>query len=130
MPPLLFVKMNLDGSCVGNSCGDMGVIRDSLDRFIMAFILPLGQGISNLAEASSFFFVLKGCVPWRIHEEVQEIKKLVIDHGVITRHYFRVYTQYINLPTTIRGLITTYKWQFPSFRVKMRKLERLQYKPP
>ncbi|KAG5620548.1 hypothetical protein H5410_005766, partial [Solanum commersonii] len=71
-----------------------------------------------------------------------EIKKLVIDHGVITRHCFieankvaeklasishnidviKVYTQYIDLPTTIRGLLTTDRWQFPSFRVKMRKL--------
>uniref|UniRef100_M0ZK97 RNase H family protein n=1 Tax=Solanum tuberosum TaxID=4113 RepID=M0ZK97_SOLTU len=145
--------MNSDGSCVGNSCGGGGVIRDSLGRFIMAFILPLGQGTSNLAEASSFLFGLKWCVdnghtfilgetdslllqncindswkvPRRKHEEVQEIKKLVIDHEVITRHCFReankvadklasmshntdaikVYTQYRDLPTTIRGLLTT-----------------------
>ncbi|KAK4729756.1 hypothetical protein R3W88_022744 [Solanum pinnatisectum] len=102
-------------SCVGNSCGGGGVIRDSLGRFIMSFILPLGQGTSNLVEDSSFLFGLKWCVdnghtfilgetdslllqncindsrkvPMRIHEEVQEIKKLVIDHGVITRHCFR-----------------------------------------
>lgn len=59
-PPMLFVKLNTDGSCNNGACGGLGgVVRDDMGRFIMAIILPLGQGTSNWAEAYSFLLGLK-----------------------------------------------------------------------
>ncbi|XP_059292579.1 uncharacterized protein LOC132046049 [Lycium ferocissimum] len=114
-PPLLFVKLNSDGSGVGSSSGGGGVVRDSMGNFIMSFILPLGIGTSNTAEANAFLFGLKWCIdngynliiaetdslllrnciseslvtPWRIKETVEEIRKLVLRHDIIVKHCFR-----------------------------------------
>ncbi|OIT27624.1 hypothetical protein A4A49_25771 [Nicotiana attenuata] len=103
-PPPLYVKLNTDGSCIHGTCGGGGVVRDALGRFIMAFTMPLGQGTSNSAEASSFLFGLEWCIrkgynlvigetdsmllqncindtvstPWRLEETVNNIKKIVM----------------------------------------------------
>ncbi|WMV19692.1 hypothetical protein MTR67_013077 [Solanum verrucosum] len=61
-PSSPFVKMNSDGTCVRNSSGGGGIVRDSNGNCIMAFILPLGNGTSNTAEASAFLFGLKWCI--------------------------------------------------------------------
>lgn len=53
------MKLNTDGSCIGESSGGGGVVRDSNGNCIMAFILPLGNGTSNTAEAKTFLFGLK-----------------------------------------------------------------------
>lgn len=41
-----FVKMIFKGSCVGNSSGGGGLVRDPMGKYIMAFILPLEIGTS------------------------------------------------------------------------------------
>ncbi|XP_049401641.1 uncharacterized protein LOC125865486 [Solanum stenotomum] len=43
------MKLNTDGSCIGESSGGGGVVRDSNGNCIMAFILSLGNGTSNTA---------------------------------------------------------------------------------
>lgn len=61
-PPILFVKLKSDGSCIGGHCSGGGVIRDGLGRFIMAFSNPLGQGTSDWAEAWALMFGLTGAL--------------------------------------------------------------------
>lgn len=45
--PILFVKLNSDGSYKNGECGGGGVVRDSLGKVIMAYSIPFGQGTSN-----------------------------------------------------------------------------------
>ncbi|XP_060200551.1 uncharacterized protein LOC132628804 [Lycium barbarum] len=88
-PPLLFVKMNLDGSCVGSSSGGGGVVRDSMGNFIMSFILPLGIGTSNTAEANAFLFGLKWCIDNGYNLIIAETDSLLlrncISESLVTR---------------------------------------------
>lgn len=113
-PPLLSMKMNIDGSCIGESSGGGGVVRDSNGNCIMAFILPLGNGSSNTAEARAFHFSLKWCIdngnslittetdsllllnsilnicstPWRMREIVDEIRELILRYNIQIKHCF------------------------------------------
>ncbi|KAH0679898.1 hypothetical protein KY284_020983 [Solanum tuberosum] len=99
------MKLNTDGSCMGESSGECGVVRDSNGNCIMAFILPLGNRTSNTAEAKAFLFDLKWCIanghifttvetdslillnnilnlwstPWKMRETVEEIRELTSD---------------------------------------------------
>ncbi|KAK4717700.1 hypothetical protein R3W88_016038 [Solanum pinnatisectum] len=114
-PPCLFVKMNSNGSCVGNSTGGGGIVRDSMGTCLMAFLLPLGRGTNNTAETDAFIFGLRWCIknghshiitetdslllrncinnswstPLRIKESVKEIRILIWRHDVIINHYFK-----------------------------------------
>ncbi|XP_070046145.1 uncharacterized protein [Nicotiana tomentosiformis] len=114
-PPLLFIKLNSDGSCVNGNCGGGGVVRDNCGKMFMAYAIPMSQGTSNLAEAETLLFGLKWCVqqgygliigetyslllhnctqgicstPWRIKSVVMEVKTLVEQKGLIIRHCFR-----------------------------------------
>lgn len=40
-PPILFLKLNNDGSCIDGICGAGGVVRDSGGRMLMAYTPPL-----------------------------------------------------------------------------------------
>lgn len=42
-PPILFVKLNSDGSCIDGKCGVGGVIRDFGGKFIMACSIHWGM---------------------------------------------------------------------------------------
>lgn len=109
--PLLFVKMNNDGSCVNGMCGGGGVVRDNHGKVLMAYSMPLGHGTSNWAEAVAFLFGLKWCIEqghvliigktdslllhrcimgeWRIEGNVKEIRKLMEGRSIFTKHCFR-----------------------------------------
>ncbi|WMV39129.1 hypothetical protein MTR67_032514 [Solanum verrucosum] len=109
------MKLNMDGSCIGESSGRGGVVRDSNGNCIMAFILPLGNGTSNTAEAKAFLFGLKWCIanghifttvetdsllllnsilnlwstPWRMRKTVEEIRELILRHNIQINHCYR-----------------------------------------
>ncbi|KAG5586257.1 hypothetical protein H5410_046691 [Solanum commersonii] len=42
--PLLFVKLDNDGSCISCNCGDGGVIRTSTCNLVMAYSILMGRG--------------------------------------------------------------------------------------
>ncbi|OIT37319.1 putative ribonuclease h protein [Nicotiana attenuata] len=175
-PPILFVKLNSDGSCVNGECGARGVIRDCIGNFMMAFSKPLGQGTSNWAEACALLFgsnwciqkghnliigetdslLLQNCVtgtwpsPWRIANNVRQLKTLVHNNGIIIRHCFKeanrvadrmaslshktvavyINTNFETLPRQVKGLLNTDRWNLPTFRVMKRKPSKLIYEPP
>ncbi|XP_070036476.1 uncharacterized protein [Nicotiana tomentosiformis] len=175
-PPILFVKLNSDGSCRNGECGGGGLVRDSLCKFIMAYSISLGQCTSSWAEACAFLFGIKWCIekrfnliigeinsmllqncisgswtiPWRIKEAVQDIKKLINRQDIFTNHCFReanqvadrmaslshnqenqyICTNFCSLPSQIKGLLNTYRWQMLSFRVKKRRPSMLTFDPP
>ncbi|XP_075082606.1 uncharacterized protein LOC142166877 [Nicotiana tabacum] len=175
-PPILFVKLNSDGSCRNGECGGGGLVRDSLCKFIMAYSISLGQCTSSWAEACAFLFGIKWCIekrfnliigeinsmllqncisgnwtiPWRIKEAVQDIKKLINRQDIFTNHCFReanqvadrmaslshnqenqyICTNFCSLPSQIKGLLNTYRWQMLSFRVKKRGPSMLKFDPP
>ncbi|XP_070001998.1 uncharacterized protein [Nicotiana sylvestris] len=64
-PPLLFVKLNSDGSCKDGICGGGGIVRNSMGTLIMAYSIPLGAGTNNWAEAKAMLFGLKWCIKRR-----------------------------------------------------------------
>ncbi|XP_075085124.1 uncharacterized protein LOC142168347 [Nicotiana tabacum] len=114
-PPPLIMKLNSDGSCLDGNCRGGGIVRGSDRCIIMAYLLPLGPGTSNTAEASALLYGLKWCInygfnsiiretdslilqnsvtgqwdiPWRISDIVEEIKLLVNTHDIKTRHCYR-----------------------------------------
>ncbi|KAK6781530.1 hypothetical protein RDI58_019326 [Solanum bulbocastanum] len=109
------MKLNDDGYCIRESSRGGGVVRNSNGNYIMAFILPLGNGTSNTVEAKVFLFGLKWCIanehiftiveidslillnsilnlwstPWRIRETVDEIKELILKHNIQINHCYR-----------------------------------------
>ncbi|KAH0671069.1 hypothetical protein KY289_025562 [Solanum tuberosum] len=109
------MKLNTGGSCIGESSGGGGVVRDSNGNCIMAFILPLGNGTSNIAEPKAFLSGLKWCIanehifttvetdsllllnsilnlwstPWRMRETVEEIRELILIHNNQINHCYR-----------------------------------------
>lgn len=173
---ILFLKLNNDGSCIDGICGAGGVVRDSRGRMLMAYILPLGLGTSNWAESCALLFGLKWCIQrgnrliigeidslilhncisgnwsilWRIADCIRELRIMVEEHGIVTRHRFReankvadklafmshsteevcIYTEFDTLSRQIRGLLNADRWQLPSFRVKRRRSSLLTYESP
>ncbi|KAH0632683.1 hypothetical protein KY284_035469 [Solanum tuberosum] len=108
------MKLNTDGSCIRESSGGGGVVRDSNGNCIMAFILPLGNGTSNTAEEKAFLFLLKWCIanghifttvetdslllnsilnlwstPWRMRKTVDEIIELILRHNIQFNQCYR-----------------------------------------
>ncbi|WMV18303.1 hypothetical protein MTR67_011688 [Solanum verrucosum] len=81
---------------------------------------------------------------------IQEIMKIVEDHGYHISHCFReankpadklaslshgaeeihVFNSFSSLPKQVRGLINMDRWEFPSFRMKPVKPSYLVYEPP
>ncbi|XP_060201911.1 uncharacterized protein LOC132630347 [Lycium barbarum] len=168
--------MNSDGSCRGNSNGGRGVVRDSLSKCIMTFILPLGEETNNTVEIKAFLFALKWCIenghnmivtetdslllkncisenwsmPWNIRETIKDIKLFIHGNNVIIEHCFReankatdklaslshctdtvkVINNTSSLPRHVKGLLNMDRWQFPSFRVRRRKLGVIYFDPP
>ncbi|XP_060170788.1 uncharacterized protein LOC132601740 [Lycium barbarum] len=114
-PPIPFVKVNSDGSCINSNCGGGGVVRYYTGKTLMAYSLPLGQGNSNWAEAHALLFGLQWCieqgmsfimgetdslliqkctqgdwtVPWRISETISKIQTLIQGRGITIQHCFR-----------------------------------------
>ncbi|KAK4723416.1 hypothetical protein R3W88_026195 [Solanum pinnatisectum] len=152
------MKLNTDGSCIGESSGGGGVVRDSNGNCIMAFILPLGNGTSNTAERKAFLIGLKWCIanghifttvetdsllllnsilnlwstPWRMKEMVDEIREVadkLSSYSHLTNTTI-VLTDTSDLQAHVKGLLNLDKWQFPSFRIKKRKPSLIYYDPP
>ncbi|WMV35109.1 hypothetical protein MTR67_028494, partial [Solanum verrucosum] len=108
-PPRNCTKLNNDGSCVQESCGGGGIIRDSQGNMMIAYSLGLDQGTSNMVEACALLYGLKWCVsggydrvwgetnslllvkcingewrtPWRLDKLIQEAQQIVESHGFI-----------------------------------------------
>ncbi|XP_059277807.1 uncharacterized protein LOC132031987 [Lycium ferocissimum] len=114
-PPSMMAKLNSDGSSKDGQCGGGGLIRDNQGNFIFAYSFNLGQGTSNMAEASALLYGLKWCAnnginlvwgetdslllvkcikrewkpPWKIAKEIQQIQNLVEENGFNISHWFR-----------------------------------------
>ncbi|XP_019263389.1 PREDICTED: uncharacterized protein LOC109241123 [Nicotiana attenuata] len=76
-PPISFAKLNSDGSCVEGNCSMGGVIRYDPGNFILAYSSFTGTDTKNSA------------TPWRIAQEIEEIKKLVHEENVGAQHCFK-----------------------------------------
>lgn len=57
-PLVSFVKMNSDGTCVGDSSEGGGLVRDLNNNCLMVFILHFGTFTRNLVEVKVFLFRL------------------------------------------------------------------------
>ncbi|XP_075083349.1 uncharacterized protein LOC142167092 [Nicotiana tabacum] len=113
--PRTVVKLNSDGSCRNGYCGGGVVVRDSMGCLIYAYILNLGPGTSNWAEAMFLLFGIKWCIksgfnnilaesnskllvdwvngsnctPWRVAYQVNELRRLRGHKFLNLNHCFR-----------------------------------------
>ncbi|KAH0698186.1 hypothetical protein KY290_014401 [Solanum tuberosum] len=160
-PSISFVKINSDGSCKDGYCGGGGVIRDHSGSLVFAYPLNLGQGTSNWAEAKALLYGVQWCIsnghefilaesdsrllvdcvnnssvtPWRILEEVNELKNHMETTGFILNHCFSspgniLYEYFEELPAKVKGLMTMDRWGVTSFRTRQKKKQDLIWDPP
>lgn len=107
-----------------------------------------------LAESDSKLLV--DCVnditftPWRIHDEVHELKGHMETTGFILSHCYReankvadllaslgydntndvVYETFAYLPTRVKGLMNLDRWEMTNFRTMKKKRDELIWEPP
>lgn len=76
-----FVKLNIDGSCLGNTgqCGGGGVIRSAAGDFVAGFSKSYGEGTDNMAEDRALLDGLKLCESLQINQvEVETVSMLIL----------------------------------------------------
>uniref|UniRef100_M1DFI8 RNase H family protein n=1 Tax=Solanum tuberosum TaxID=4113 RepID=M1DFI8_SOLTU len=175
-PSNSFVKINSDGSCKDGYCGGGGVIRDHRGHLIFAYSLNLGHGTNNWAEAKALLYGVEWCVrneydytlaesdskvlvdcvndinsiPWRIYDEVRELKAHMETTGFILSHCYReankvadhlaslsydnpndmAYDVFAELPTRVKGLMNMDRWEMTNFRTMKKKRNDLIWEPP
>lgn len=63
-PPADYLKLNTDGSALGNpgKIGGGGILRNNQGTLIYAFTVPLGVGTNNQAELQAALFGITWCV--------------------------------------------------------------------
>ncbi|XP_019231300.1 PREDICTED: uncharacterized protein LOC109212139 [Nicotiana attenuata] len=173
-PPAFFVKLNSDGSCKNGLCGGGGVM-DNLGCLIAAFTINLGPGTSNWTEAQSLLFGIKwcinnglhcilvktdskllvdclngnNCVPWRISDEINELRSLREQTIFNLNHCFResnqvadklaslsheslqnqLFHNFDEVPRQVRGIMNMDKWSLLAFRV-VDKRTYITFEPP
>lgn len=88
--------------------------------------------------------------PWRIAQEIEEIKKLLHEENVKVQHYFRetnrvadklaiishihqqhlIFTRYEEFPRQVKALMKLDRWELASFRVRHLKATEINFDPP
>ncbi|OIT36999.1 hypothetical protein A4A49_52473 [Nicotiana attenuata] len=161
-------KINTDGSCMATLglAGAGGIVRNKIGQMRMAFSNPLQFSTNNSKEVLTALFRVSWCyqnieglileldsqlvvqmingsctTPWRLHESVESITKLVRLRRIQIQHCYRegnevaralakhattlqtntLFFEEAHLPPTARGALRMDRLQLPSFRIKQKK---------
>ncbi|KAK6776221.1 hypothetical protein RDI58_027222 [Solanum bulbocastanum] len=134
------MEIKCDGRCKDAYCGEGGVIRDHRGHLIFAYSLNLGQGTNNLEEAKTLLYEVEWCVrneydyilaesesklfvdcvnyinfiPWRIHDEVKQLKAHMETTSFILSHYYIEANKVADLLTSLSYNMD--RWEMTNFR--------------
>ncbi|XP_059285578.1 uncharacterized protein LOC132039044 [Lycium ferocissimum] len=76
------IKLNSDGSCIGENCGGGRIFRDDKGKVIAAYSINLGKGISNWAEAKALQHGIEICINMGWKELLFEADSMLLDQAI------------------------------------------------